>query len=199
MWGLWCLTSQRPANPMRWQLDLAPKGITTRQKTACLHLEFLWIYTSPLLTNMEDLQTPSSPWTRSLPQTHLIRRRGWVKQPICCSALALNVPDKFRVPSFSPADPLHKPIPVKPVELPVIKNLNETKPHRKSPELESPIEPESESSSSEPLPSPDSENIYESISDLNLDLPTLTEKAPAGLPNPQTNTSCSAPTIKVQF
>uniref|UniRef100_A0A671LUZ5 Rho GTPase-activating protein 27-like n=1 Tax=Sinocyclocheilus anshuiensis TaxID=1608454 RepID=A0A671LUZ5_9TELE len=109
-----------------------------------------------------------------------------------------TVPDKFRVPSFSPADPLHKPIPVKPVELPIIKNLNETKPHRKSPELESPIEPESESSSSEPLPSPDSENIYESISDLNLDLSTLTDKTPAGLPNPQTNTSCSAPTIKTE-
>uniref|UniRef100_A0A8C1HDK2 Rho GTPase activating protein 27, like n=1 Tax=Cyprinus carpio carpio TaxID=630221 RepID=A0A8C1HDK2_CYPCA len=106
--------------------------------------------------------------------------------------------DKFRVPSFSPADPLHKPIPVKPVELPIIKDLNETKPHRKSPELESPIEPESESSSSEPLPSPDSENIYESISDLNLDLSTLTDKAPAELPNPQTNTSCSAPTIKTE-
>uniref|UniRef100_A0A673GXE2 Rho GTPase-activating protein 27-like n=1 Tax=Sinocyclocheilus rhinocerous TaxID=307959 RepID=A0A673GXE2_9TELE len=109
-----------------------------------------------------------------------------------------TVPDKFRVPSFSPADPLHKPIPVKPVELPIIKNLNETKPHRKSPELESPIEPESETSSSEPLPSPDSENIYESISDLNLDLSTLTDKTPAGLPNPQTNTSCSAPTIKTE-
>ncbi|XP_050961704.1 rho GTPase-activating protein 27 isoform X2 [Labeo rohita] len=107
-------------------------------------------------------------------------------------------PDKFRVPSFSPADPLHKAIPVKPVELPIIKNLNETKPHRKSPELESPIEPESESSSSEPLPSPDSENIYESISDLNLDLSTLTEKAPAGSPNPQTNTSCPPPTIKTE-
>uniref|UniRef100_A0A8C2I8E2 Rho GTPase activating protein 27, like n=1 Tax=Cyprinus carpio TaxID=7962 RepID=A0A8C2I8E2_CYPCA len=106
--------------------------------------------------------------------------------------------DKFRVPSFSPADPLHKPIPVKPVELPIIKDLNETKPHRKSPELESPIEPESESSSSEPLPSPDSENIYESISDLNLELSTLTDKAPAELPNPQTNTSCSAPTIKTE-
>ncbi|XP_042583934.1 rho GTPase-activating protein 27-like isoform X3 [Cyprinus carpio] len=109
-----------------------------------------------------------------------------------------TVPDKFRVPSFSPADPLHKSIPVKPVELPIIKNLNDTKPHRKSPELESPIEPESESSSSEPLPSPDSENIYESISDLNLDLLTLTDKAPAGLPNPQTNTSCSPPTIKTE-
>ncbi|XP_016335239.1 rho GTPase-activating protein 27 isoform X2 [Sinocyclocheilus anshuiensis] len=108
------------------------------------------------------------------------------------------VPDKFRVPSFSPADPLHKPIPVKPVELPVIKNLNETKPHMKSPEPEYQKEPESESSSSEPLPSPDSENIYESISDLNLDLSTLTDKAPAGLPNPQTNTSCSPPTIKAE-
>ncbi len=112
---------------------------------------------------------------------------------------SLTETDTFRVPSFSPADPLHKPIPVKPVELPIIKNLNETKPYRKSPELESPIEPESESSSSEPVPSPDSENIYESISDLNLDLSTLTDKAPAGLPNPQTDTSCSAPTIKVQF
>ncbi|XP_059407603.1 rho GTPase-activating protein 27-like isoform X2 [Carassius carassius] len=109
-----------------------------------------------------------------------------------------TVPDKFRVPSFSPADPLHKPIPVKPVELPIIKNLNETKPHRKSPEPESPITPESESSSSEPLPSPDSENIYESISDLNLDLSTMTDQAPAGLPNPQTNTSCSAPPIKTE-
>ncbi|XP_026063377.1 rho GTPase-activating protein 27-like isoform X4 [Carassius auratus] len=111
---------------------------------------------------------------------------------------AETVPDKFRVPSFSPADPLHKPIPVKPVELPIIKNLNETKPHRKSPEPETPITPESESSSSDPLPSPDSENIYESISDLNLDLSTLTDQAPAGLPNPQTNTSCSAPPIKTE-
>ncbi|XP_052399290.1 rho GTPase-activating protein 27-like isoform X4 [Carassius gibelio] len=109
-----------------------------------------------------------------------------------------TVPEKFRVPNFSPADPLHKPIPVKPGELPIIKNLNETKPHRKSPELESPITPESESSSSEPLPSPDSENIYESISDLNLDLSTLTDKAPAGLPNAQTNTSCSPLTIKTE-
>ncbi|KAK7167395.1 hypothetical protein R3I94_001709 [Phoxinus phoxinus] len=114
------------------------------------------------------------------------------------TALAETMPDKFRVPSFSPADPLHRPTPAKPVELPVIKNLNETRPHRKSPELESPIEPESESSSSEPLPSPESENIYESISDLNLDLLSLTDKAPDGLPNPQTNTSCSPPTIKTE-
>ncbi|XP_067237763.1 rho GTPase-activating protein 27 isoform X2 [Chanodichthys erythropterus] len=114
------------------------------------------------------------------------------------NAPAETVPEKLRVPSFSPADPLHRPTPAKPVELPVIKNLNETRPHRKSPELESPIEPESESSSSEPLPSPDSENIYESISDLNLDLMSLTDKAPAGLPNPQTNTSCSPPTIKTE-
>ncbi|KAK7175117.1 hypothetical protein R3I93_002119 [Phoxinus phoxinus] len=114
------------------------------------------------------------------------------------TALAETMPDKFRVPSFSPADPLHRPTPAKPVELPVIKNLNETRPHSKSPELESPIEPESESSSSEPLPSPESENIYESISDLNLDLLSLTDKAPDGLPNPQTNTSCSPPTIKTE-
>ncbi|XP_067268675.1 rho GTPase-activating protein 27 isoform X2 [Pseudorasbora parva] len=113
-------------------------------------------------------------------------------------APAETAPDKFRVPSFNPADPIQRPIPAKPVELPVVKNLNETRPHRKSPELESPIEPESESSGSEPLPSPDSENIYESISDLNLDLLSLTDKAPAGLPNPQTNTSCSPPTIKTE-
>ncbi|XP_073698359.1 rho GTPase-activating protein 27 isoform X2 [Garra rufa] len=113
-------------------------------------------------------------------------------------ALVETLPEKFRVPSFSPADPIPKAIPVKPVELPIIKNLNETKPHRKSPELESPIKPESESSSSEPLPSPDSENIYESISDLNLDLPTLMDQAPVGLPNPQTNTSCSPPPSKTE-
>ncbi|XP_073800440.1 rho GTPase-activating protein 27 isoform X1 [Danio rerio] len=106
------------------------------------------------------------------------------------------VPDKFRVPSFSPADPLHRPIPAKPVEIPIIKNLNETKPHRTSPELESPIEPESESSSSEPMPSPDSENIYESISDLNIDLSSLTDKEPAGLPDTQTTTSSLPPSIK---
>lgn len=109
------------------------------------------------------------------------------------------VPDKFRVPSFSPADPLHRPIPAKPVEIPIIKNLNETKPHQKSPELESPIEPESESSSSEPMPSPDSENIYESISDLNIDLSSLTDKEPAGLADTQTTTSSSPPSIKVRF
>ncbi|KAG1967406.1 rho GTPase-activating protein 27 [Pimephales promelas] len=114
------------------------------------------------------------------------------------TAPAETVPDKFRVPSFSPADPLHRPSPAKPVELPVIKNLNETRPHRNSPELESPIEPESGSSSSEPLPSPDSENIYESISDLNLDLLALTDKAPDGLAKPQTNSSCSPPTIKTE-
>lgn len=109
--------------------------------------------------------------------------------------------DKFRVPSFSPADPLvaARPIPVKPVELPIIKNLNEIKSHEKSPEPESPIEPESESSSSEQLLSPDSENIYESIADLNLDELTLTDKAPSGSANPQTNTSGSPPKIKVFY
>ncbi|XP_051571274.1 rho GTPase-activating protein 27-like [Myxocyprinus asiaticus] len=110
------------------------------------------------------------------------------------STPAETVPDKFRVPSFSPADPLHRPIPVKPLELPVFKNTTETKSHRKSPEPESPIEPESESSSSEPLPSPDSENIYESISDLNLDELILTDKAPTGLPN----APGSPPKIKVE-
>ncbi|XP_057201976.1 rho GTPase-activating protein 27 isoform X2 [Triplophysa rosa] len=111
-----------------------------------------------------------------------------------------TVSDKFRVPSFSPADPLvaARPIPVKPVELPIIKNLNEIRSHEKSPEPESPIEPESESSSSEPLLSPDSENIYESIGDLNLDELTLTDKAQSGSENPQTNTSSSLPKIKVE-
>lgn len=108
-----------------------------------------------------------------------------------------TVSDKFRVPSFSPADPLvaARPIPVKPVELPIIKSLNV----EKSPEPESPIEPESESESSEPLQSPDSENIYASIGDLNLDELTLGDKAQPGSENPQTNTSSSLPKIKVQF
>ncbi|TRY96479.1 hypothetical protein DNTS_031531 [Danionella cerebrum] len=104
--------------------------------------------------------------------------------------------DKFRVPSFSPADPIHRVIPAKPVEIPIIKNLPETRPQEKSPELDSPIEPESESSGSEPLPSPDSENIYESISDLNIDLSLLTVKEPAGLQNPQIIASCSPPSVK---
>ncbi|XP_051995588.1 rho GTPase-activating protein 27 isoform X2 [Xyrauchen texanus] len=115
-----------------------------------------------------------------------------------CIAPSETVPEIFIVPSFSPADPLHRPIPVKPVELPVIKNQTETKSHRKSLEPESPIEPESESSSSEPLPSPDSENIYESISDLNLDELILTDKLPTGLPDTETNITGSLPNIKVE-
>ncbi|XP_056609243.1 rho GTPase-activating protein 27 isoform X2 [Triplophysa dalaica] len=105
-----------------------------------------------------------------------------------------TVSDKFRVPSFSPADPLiaARPIPVKPVELPIIKSLNV----EKSPEPESPIEPESDSSSSEPLQSPDSENIYASIGDLNLDELTLKDNAQSGSENP--NTSSSLPKIKVE-
>ncbi|XP_065108805.1 rho GTPase-activating protein 27 isoform X1 [Paramisgurnus dabryanus] len=110
------------------------------------------------------------------------------------NALSETASDKIRVPSFSPADPLLRPTPAKPVELPVIKNLNDIR----SPEPESPIEPESESSSSEQLPSPDSENIYESISDLNLDELTLTDKTPTGLTDPQTNTSSPAPVIQVE-
>ncbi|XP_063043763.1 rho GTPase-activating protein 27 isoform X2 [Engraulis encrasicolus] len=96
---------------------------------------------------------------------------------------------KPRVPSFSPADPVHRPIQGKPVDLPIIKALGSEVPLREeeSPEPVSPLEPDSESvSSTEPDRSPDSENIYESILDLNLNLDgsPVSETAPALIPAP---------------
>ncbi|XP_076121983.1 rho GTPase-activating protein 27 isoform X1 [Alosa pseudoharengus] len=100
---------------------------------------------------------------------------------------------KTRVPSFSPVDPVHRPIQGKPVDLPIIKDIASDPPLREeSPEPASPLEPDSESASSmEPDRSPDSENIYESILDLNLDRSPVTETAPALIPAPAVPESSS--------
>ncbi|KAM7371353.1 hypothetical protein PAMP_008606 [Pampus punctatissimus] len=98
---------------------------------------------------------------------------------------------KPRVPSFSPADPLHTPRPMTqpiPVETPVVPT---PAPHgTTSPgchdDQECPIELEEESSEEEDsLKGDDSNHIYESIQDLNLDLEALTSPgAPSELAPP---------------
>ncbi|KAM7387664.1 hypothetical protein PAMA_010008 [Pampus argenteus] len=87
---------------------------------------------------------------------------------------------KSRVPSFSPADPLHTPRlmtqPI-PVETPVVpmSALHETNSSGCHDDQECPIELEEESSEEEDsLKGDDSNHIYESIQDLNLDLEALT-------------------------
>ncbi|XP_062387597.1 rho GTPase-activating protein 12 isoform X2 [Sardina pilchardus] len=107
---------------------------------------------------------------------------------------------KTRVPSFSPADPVLRPIQGKPVDLPIIKDIASDDPplREESPEPASPLEPDSESASStEPDRSPDSENIYESILDLNLDGSPVTETAPALIPAPAMPESSSTHTCHV--
>lgn len=120
--------------------------------------------------------------------------------PAVPSGLSLeDLSQKPRVPSFSPADPVHRPVQGKPVDLPIIKALAGESPLREeSPEPASPLEPDSESASStEPDRSPDSENIYESILDLNLDGSPVTEAAPALIPAPAMPESSSAHTCHV--
>lgn len=116
------------------------------------------------------------------------------------SGLSLeDLSQKPRVPSFSPADPVQRPIQGKPVDLPIIKALTNESPLREeSPEPASPLEPDSESASStEPDRSPDSENIYESILDLNLNGSHVTEAAPALIPAPALPESSSTHTCHV--
>lgn len=120
--------------------------------------------------------------------------------PAAPSCLSLeDLSQKPRVPSFSPADPVHRPIQGKPVDLPIIKALaSETPLREESPEPASPLEPDSESASStEPDHSPDSENIYESILDLNLDGSPVMEAAPALIPAPAMPESSSTHTCHV--
>ncbi|XP_017309931.1 rho GTPase-activating protein 27 isoform X1 [Ictalurus punctatus] len=81
---------------------------------------------------------------------------------------------KPRAPSLSPAELLLRQ--AKPVEPPVLKNLIDTRPQGLLIKPEPLIEPEEESSPVQ-TPSSDSENIYETISDLNLDDLVKTEPA----------------------
>ncbi|KAM9494803.1 rho GTPase-activating protein 27 isoform 2-T3 [Clarias gariepinus] len=78
---------------------------------------------------------------------------------------------KPRSPSLNPADLLLRQ--AKPVDPPVLKNLIDSRPLLPPEPL---IEPEEESSPMQ-TPSPDSENIYETIADLNLDDLVKTEPA----------------------
>uniref|UniRef100_A0A8C7WEM1 Rho GTPase-activating protein 27 n=1 Tax=Oncorhynchus mykiss TaxID=8022 RepID=A0A8C7WEM1_ONCMY len=97
-----------------------------------------------------------------------------------------------RAPSFSPADPLHRPSQAIPVERPLIPDAEVTGggiPHQeplKEPECPLELEKgEKEKSSVEPEDESkeDSENIYESILDLKLDeSPIIVEKAPTVSP-----------------
>lgn len=104
--------------------------------------------------------------------------------------------DKYRVPSFSPADPVSTPRtqtePI-PVETPMVPVVPPYKDHHSSSEEEELEEEELEESSSgqEDPVKEDSNHIYESIQDLNLDLealvggrgiPRVPEPAPAPPP-----------------
>ncbi|KAB5530633.1 hypothetical protein PHYPO_G00131620 [Pangasianodon hypophthalmus] len=95
---------------------------------------------------------------------------------------------KPRAPSLSPVDLLLRQ--VKPVEPPVLKNLIDTRPQGLLLKPEPLIEPEEESSP-EQTPSSDSENIYESISDLNLD--DLVKTEPAAQHDPAQSPPSSTP------
>ncbi|XP_060713159.1 rho GTPase-activating protein 27 isoform X2 [Tachysurus vachellii] len=90
---------------------------------------------------------------------------------------------KPRAPNVSPADLLLRQ--VKPVEPPVIKNPIDTRPQGPLLTPEPLIEPEEKS-----IPSSDSENIYETIADLNLDVLVKTE--PAALLDPAQSPPSSA-------
>ncbi|XP_036408555.1 rho GTPase-activating protein 27-like [Megalops cyprinoides] len=90
---------------------------------------------------------------------------------------------KSRVPSFSPADPVIRPIQAKPVEPPVIKDI----------EVQEPLETPKPPAGFEDPPGPDSdlsqdsENIYESIADiqdLRLTESPVRETAPPLTPAP---------------
>ncbi|XP_068581722.1 rho GTPase-activating protein 27 isoform X2 [Cebidichthys violaceus] len=88
--------------------------------------------------------------------------------------------DKHRVPSFSPADPVStprtqtQPIPVEMPVVPVVPVVPPHKDHQSSSEEEELEEELEESSSGEEDPvKEDSNHIYESIQDLNLDLDAL--------------------------
>ncbi|XP_064172575.1 rho GTPase-activating protein 12 isoform X2 [Anguilla rostrata] len=90
---------------------------------------------------------------------------------------------KSKVPSFSPADPVIRPTQAKPVETPTVKDLEvrELVEHPKPPvEFDDPPRPDSDLSQ-------DSENIYETISDiqgLRLQDSPVTETAPPLSPAP---------------
>ncbi|KAJ8345466.1 hypothetical protein SKAU_G00296590 [Synaphobranchus kaupii] len=101
----------------------------------------------------------------------------------------LEDPLKSRVPSFSPADPVIRPTQAKPVETPTVKDLEAPEPtaHPKPPAgFDDPaVHPKPpagfDDPESDPDPSHDSENIYESISDiqgLRLHDSPITETAP---------------------
>ncbi|XP_076866264.1 rho GTPase-activating protein 27 isoform X2 [Brachyhypopomus gauderio] len=100
---------------------------------------------------------------------------------------------KACVPSFSLADP--NPRQAKAVEPPQIKNPKEARQHGLPPMPEPLLLPEEEPSP-EVTPSPDSENIYESILDLKLDDLVNTETGPAVLDESTTSTTPSAPQDK---
>uniref|UniRef100_A0A4W4GEG9 Rho GTPase activating protein 27 n=1 Tax=Electrophorus electricus TaxID=8005 RepID=A0A4W4GEG9_ELEEL len=101
---------------------------------------------------------------------------------------------KARVPGFGPADPL--PRRAEAVEPPLVKNLKETRQQGLPPKPEPLLLPEEEPSE-EPTPSPDTENIYESILDLKLEDLVNTETGPAGLHESTTSTPPSAPQAKL--
>lgn len=99
---------------------------------------------------------------------------------------------KPRAPNPSPADMLLRQ--AKPVEPPVLKNLTDTRPQELLLKPEPLIEPEE--SSPEQTPSSDSENIYESISDLNLD--DLVKTEPVAQQDPAQSPPSSALQGKVK-
>lgn len=101
-----------------------------------------------------------------------------------------DVSQKLRVPSFSPADPLTRQ--AKPVDPPKVKNLTESRHQALPPKPEPIIEPEEESSP-ELAGSPDSENIYESILDLNVEDLIKTEPVPNAVSEPAASGASSAP------
>ncbi|XP_031695960.1 rho GTPase-activating protein 27-like, partial [Anarrhichthys ocellatus] len=101
------------------------------------------------------------------------------KKHLSGSPEVLRDSDKYRVPSFSPADPVSMPRtqtePI-PVEMPMVPVVPPHKHHHSSSEEEELEEEELEESSSSGQEDPvkeDSNHIYESIQDLNLDLEAL--------------------------
>ncbi|XP_030649344.1 rho GTPase-activating protein 27 [Chanos chanos] len=110
------------------------------------------------------------------------------------SAPAEEASNKSRAPSFSPADPLHKPTQAKPVVIPTVKDVNKASgPQGKPSEPPLPLElPKEPNASRDPTPSPESENIYESIIDLNLDEPSPNETALNSNPSPVTEPSSTS-------
>ncbi|KAG7317374.1 hypothetical protein KOW79_019672 [Hemibagrus wyckioides] len=100
---------------------------------------------------------------------------------------SLESHQKPRSPNVNPVDLLLRQ--AKPVEPPVLKNLIDTRPQGLPLKPEPLIEPEEESSPAQ-TPSSDSENIYETILDLNLDHLLKTE--PAALHDPAQSPPSSA-------